>query len=523
MPQVYGIDFGTCSSSISLGGNVLCNKDGCLTTPTKVLLNCDKDSKSVVVVYFKRLIGLSFSHFTQNTQLVAFFKQFGPDFHITLLPDTIDELAFFVPSASRQKYYSLHDITTAFLKSFLHDIPSLNWNDDSSISAVITVPANFGPLQRNFVQHAFESVGVNVVKILNEPTAALYAHSLNSLTTPTCVLVLDCGGGTTDISVIDVNNNVFNVLHTWGDPFLGGNDLTQYLVEYLCDSKYNLCKSEKLYKNCETAKHQLSSSFSANISLGSSYVSISRAKFEDITTPFWNSIKDVLHQFYHIYNYSRVILVGGSTKTPRFTDLIKNITNVSILRLPNPTYTVCIGASLYAETLFSKTSDNILIDILGYNLGVELHGGVMCPIITKLSSLPVSKSKEFSNSAEDSDSNSDKNTIKINVYAGERYLVKDNHFITTLTLSYPDDSKELFSAGNLRILVTFSVDTNGLLSVTACDKTCKSITVSASSAIFSPSSGSALYKNDDKEDGLDDDMDMKMLDAQLMRAHTNSH
>lgn len=517
MPQIYGIDFGTCSSCISLCGNVLCNKDGYLTTPTKVFIPCDQESKTeLTVVYFKRLIGLSFSQFIQNTHLVEFFKQFVPEFYITLHPDTADELAFFLPSASHSKYYSMHQIITSFLKSFLHDIPALNWNEP--ISAVITVPANYDPLQRNFVQHAFESVGVDVVQILNEPTAALYAHSLNTLTTPTCVLVLDCGGGTTDISVIDVNNNVFNVLHTWGDPFLGGNDLTQYIVEYLMrDSKYNLFKNEELYKNCETAKHQLSSSFNTRVSLGSSHLAISRAKFEDITVPFWNSIKDVLHQLHHIYNYSHVILVGGSTKTPRFADLIAG-DRVTILRSPNPTYTVSIGASLYAETLCCKTSDNILIDILGYNLGVELHGGIMCPIITKLTSLPVSKSKEFSNT-DGSDSDSDKNTIKINVYAGERYLVKDNHFITTLTLSYPDDSKELFITGNLRILVTFSIDTNGLLSVTACDKSNKSITVSSSAAIFSPSSPP---KNREQEDDLDDDMDYKMLDAQLMKIRLNS-
>lgn len=512
MFPVYGIDFGTCSSSISLAGVVLCNKDGNLTTPSKVVID------RMVVVFFKRLIGLSFSQFTQNAQLVAFFEQFRPDFQITLHPDTTDEIAFFLPSASRQKYFSLYQITTAFLKSFLINIPALNPNEP--ISAVVTVPAHFGPLQRNFVQNAFESVGVNIVQILNEPTAALYAHSLNTLKTPTCVLVLDCGGGTTDISVVSVNNNVFNVLHTWGDPFLGGNDLTQYLVKYAqdwpCAEKY---KEEELYKNCEEAKHQLSFSYNAIINLGSSCLSISRAKFENLSTPFWNTIKGVLHQFHHIYNYSHVILVGGSTKTPRFTDLIKD-SSFTILRSPNPTCTVCIGASLYADTLCDKTSDNILIDILNYNLGVEVHGGIMCPIITKLSSLPVSKTKEFTNTTGDSNGVDNENSIKINVYAGERYLVKDNHFITTLTLLYPTNTKEIFSTGNLRILVTFSVDTNGLLSVTATDKSNKNIQVSSSNLSVTPML--TVCKGDGEEES-EDDMDLKMLDAQLMQSLSISH
>lgn len=506
---MYGIDLGTCSTSIALAGEVLCNKDGYQTTPSKALLQFD--TGEVMIPYFKRLIGLTFSQFTANSELVNFFKQFEPQFYITLLPNTADEIAFFIPQCST--FVSVFDVTETFLSSFLNDIPALNWKTGSTISAVITVPANFGPIERNFVKNAFQSVGVNVSHILNEPTAALYAHSLHTLST--CVLVLDCGGGTTDISVVGVDNNIFNVLHSWGDPFLGGNDLTQYICKYIRD--YANCNLEigmgVLYKSCEKAKHQLSSSLSTSVSCGANSVTISRAKFEDLSFPFWTTIKNVVGQFFHLYRFSHVILVGGTTKTPRFTDLINNVSgDITIMKSQNPTCTVSLGASVYAQTLANKTCDNVLIDILGYNLGVEIDGGIMCPIITKLSSLPVSKTVEFSNTIENIDC--DPNSIKINVYAGERYLVIDNHFISTLTLQYPHESK----AGDLRILVTFSVDTNGLLSVTACDKTNKNITVSASATVLAQSQHNVM----DHDDSDHDDMDYKMLDAQLMRTQLNS-
>ena len=492
--HVYGIDFGTCSTSISLSGNVLCNNDGHFTTPSVA------EIQLVKVPYFKRLIGVSYSEFCDNIPLQSFFKQFQPAFFITSHPQQ-NSLSIYIPQTD--SYFTVHQILVSFISYFLNNIPQL---PPRPIYSVITVPAHFTPVGRHAVKCAFEEVGVNVLKILNEPTAAIYSV-INSISNNVCVL--DCGGGTTDISIIDFADGVFTVLDTWGDPFLGGNDLTLAILRYF--------NQPELLVECIEAKHQLSTSFNAT----TGPFSISRAKFIDLTHSFWNTIKNILQQFYHLYNFDTVLLVGGTTKTPHFKTILSDICPTARVLCPlNPTCAVAIGASLYADSVFSNKHhsvfDTVLIDILGYNLGIELDGGVMCPIISKLSSLPVSRTREFTNSTLDS------LHIKINVYAGERHLVADNHFITTCVLSYPPNytqtTNECISSGSLRILVTFTVDSNGMLNVTASDKTDQKITVLATN-IPLVSLSNTPFNDDSASDP--DDMDLKMIDSQLMQ--TKSH
>jgi molecular chaperone HscA len=489
--HVYGIDFGTCSTSISLSGNVLCNNDGHSTTPSFAQIQL------VQVPYFKRLIGVSYSDFCDNIPLQSFFEQFQPAFFITSHPQQ-NSLSIYIPQTD--SYFTVHQILVTFLSHFLNKIPQL---PPRPINAVITVPAHFTPVGRHAVKLAFEEVGVNVLKILNEPTAAIYSV-LNSIQSSK-VCVLDCGGGTTDISIIDVTDGVFTVLDTWGDPFLGGNDLTFAILRYVLQGLHKK-KTCELLQECIEAKHQLSTSF--NVTSGP--FAISRAKFIDITHSFWNTIKD-------IYNFETVLLVGGTTKTPHFKTILCDVCpSARVLCPQTPTCAVAIGASLYADSVISNTDhssfDTVLIDILGYNLGIELDGGIMCPIISKLSSLPVSRTREFTNSTLDS------NEIKINVYAGERHLVTDNHFITTCVLSYPpnysQNTNEGISSGTLRILVSFSVDSNGMLNVTASDKTDKNITVLATNIPLV--SLSNIPFNNESDNDLDD-MDLKILDSQLMQ------
>ena len=495
--HVYGIDFGTCSTCISLSGNVLCNNNGQQTTPSVAELS------SVNIPYFKRLIGVSYPEFCNDAPLQKFFQQFEPAFFVTSHPQE-HSLAIYIPQIN--SYFTIHQILTTFLSTFLNSVPQLPFDQNTRpINAVITVPAHFTPIGRDAVKNAFEQVGVTVLKIVNEPTAAIYsvADSINSITN---VCVLDCGGGTTDISIIDTSNGVFTVLDTWGDRFLGGNDLTSAILQYV-----NNKTSRGSLEECIVAKHQLSTSFNATIETPDGDVVISRAKFVDITHSFWNIIKNALDQFYHLYNFKTVLLVGGTTKTPHFKTILSSVCpSAHVFTCPNPTTAVSLGASLYAESIFSNAHDDtVLIDILGYNLGIELDGGIMCPIISKLSSLPVSRSREFTNSTLDS------SEISINIYAGERRLVNDNHFLTTCTLHYPQSElNTIFQSGTLRILVTFSVDTNGMLNVIAKDKSDQSIIVSATNISLGSISNASVDRNDDDDV---DDMDLKMLDSKMMQ------
>ncbi|KAK3031451.1 hypothetical protein RJ639_036511 [Escallonia herrerae] len=354
---------------------------------------------------------------------------------------------------------------------------------DKVAKAVITVPAYFNDSQRTATKDAGRIAGLDVLRIINEPTAASLAYGFDKKSNET-ILVFDLGGGTFDVSVLEVGDGVFEVLSTSGDTHLGGDDFDKRIVDWLAGNFKNeegidLLKDkqalQRLMEAAEKAKMELSSLTQTTISLpfitatadGPKHVdtTLTRAKFEDLCsdlidrlqTPAENAIKDAKLSF---KNIDEVVLVGGSTRMPAVQELVKNMTgkvpNVTV----NPDEVVALGAAVQAGVLAGDVSNIVLLDVTPLSLGLETLGGVMTKIIPRNTTLPTSKSEVFSTAADGQTS------VEIKVLQGEREFVKDNKSLGSFRL----DGILPAPRGVPQIEVKFDIDANGILSVTAVDK-----------------------------------------------------
>ncbi|KAK2986647.1 hypothetical protein RJ640_011725 [Escallonia rubra] len=354
---------------------------------------------------------------------------------------------------------------------------------DKVAKAVITVPAYFNDSQRTATKDAGRIAGLEVLRIINEPTAASLAYGFDKKSNET-ILVFDLGGGTFDVSVLEVGDGVFEVLSTSGDTHLGGDDFDKRIVDWLAGNFKNeegidLLKDkqalQRLMEAAEKAKMELSSLTQTTISLpfitatadGPKHIdtTLTRAKFEDLCsdlidrlrTPAENAIKDAKLSF---KNIDEVVLVGGSTRMPAVQELVKNMTgkvpNVTV----NPDEVVALGAAVQAGVLAGDVSNIVLLDVTPLSLGLETLGGVMTKIIPRNTTLPTSKSEVFSTAADGQTS------VEINVLQGEREFVKDNKSLGSFRL----DGIPPAPRGVPQIEVKFDIDANGILSVTAVDK-----------------------------------------------------
>ncbi|GER54967.1 heat shock protein 70 [Striga asiatica] len=454
--KVVGIDLGTTNSAVAAmeGGKptIVTNAEGQRTTPSVVAYTKNGDrlvgqiAKRQAVVnpentFFsvKRFIGRKMSEVDEESKQVSY--------HV--VRDDNGNVKLECPAIGKQ--FAAEEISAQVLRKLVDD--ASKFLNDKVTKAVVTVPAYFNDSQRTATKDAGRIAGLEVLRIINEPTAASLAYGFEKKSNET-ILVFDLGGGTFDVSVLEVGDGVFEVLSTSGDTHLGGDDFDKRVVDWLASN----------FKNDEGIDLLPFITATAD---GPKHIetTLTRAKFEELCsdlldrlkTPVQNSLRDAKLSF---SNIDEVILVGGSTRIPAVQELVKKLTGKDPNVTVNPDEVVALGAAVQAGVLAGDVSDIVLLDVTPLSLGLETLGGVMTKIIPRNTTLPTSKSEVFSTAADSQTS------VEINVLQGEREFVRDNKSLGSFRL----DGIPPAPRGVPQIEVKFDIDANGILSVTAIDK-----------------------------------------------------
>ena len=502
MSKVVGIDLGTTNSVVAVmeGGKptVIPNSEGSRTTASVVAYTKNGDklvgqiAKRQAVINpentfysVKRFIGCKKEEIKRELQQSSY----------TIISD--DNFNIKIKCPALNKNFAPEEISAQVLRKLVED--ASKYLGESITQAVITVPAYFNDSQRQATKDAGKIAGLDVLRIINEPTAASLSYGLEKQNNET-ILVFDLGGGTFDVSVLEVGDGVFEVLSTSGDTHLGGNDFDSKIVEWLIqefknDENIDLGKDkqalQRLTEAAEKAKIELSNLSETNINLpfitatdtGPKHLEkvMTRAKFENLCTdliskcqiPVNNALSDAQLDPDKI---DQVVLVGGSTRIPAIQALVKKIIGKDPNQSVNPDEVVAIGAAVQAGVLAGEVKDILLLDVTPLSLGVETLGGVMTKVIPRNTTVPTKKSEVFS-TAVDNQPN-----VEIHVLQGEREFTKDNKSLGTFRL----DGIMPAPRGIPQIEVTFDIDANGILSVKAKDKGTgkeQSITISGASTL----------------------------------------
>ena len=462
MAKTIGIDLGTTNSVVAVmeGGKptVIANAEGSRTMPS--IVGFSKTGERLVGQLAKRQAILN-----PDKTIISIKRHMGEDYK-----KNIDG-----------KDYTPQEISAMILRKLADD--ASNYLGEKVTSAVITVPAYFNDAQRQATKDAGKIAGLDVLRIVNEPTAAALAYGLEKDKTEK-VLVFDLGGGTFDVSILEIGDGVHEVLSTSGDTHLGGDDFDQKIIDWLCDEfkkqegidlRGDKQAMQRLKEAAEKAKCELSSVVETNINLpfitadanGPKHLDLqlTRAKFEDLSHDLLERCKKPVEQAIKDAGISKneineVVLVGGSTRIPAVQALVKEYTGKEPNQSVNPDEVVAVGAAIQAGVLAGEVKDIVLLDVTPLTLGIETLGGVMTPLVPRNTTIPVSKSQVFS-TADDNQT-----AVDIHVLQGERPMASDNKSLGMFRL----DGIPPAMKGMPQIEVTFDIDANGIVNVTAKDK-----------------------------------------------------
>jgi len=438
---------------------VITNSEGARTTPSVVSFQASGE----------RLVGqIAKRQAITNPEhtIISIKREMGTD-HKTKIDD---------------KTYSPQEISAMILQKIKADAEA--YLGEPVTQAVITVPAYFNDAERQATKDAGRIAGLEVLRIINEPTAASLAYGLDKTEHSEKIFVYDLGGGTFDVSILELGDGVFEVLSTNGDTHLGGDDFDQKIIDYIANdfkSQYGIdlrndkSAVQRLKEAAEKAKIELSSSMQTNINLpfitadatGPKHIdmNLTRAKFNELThdlvqrsiEPMKKALSDA---GLSISQIDKVILVGGSTRIPAVQEAVKNFTGKEPSKGVNPDECVAMGAAIQAGVLTGEVKDVLLLDVTPLTLGIETLGGVATPLIERNTTIPAKKSQVFSTAADGQTS------VEIHVVQGERQMAADNKTLGRFTLSGIAPAPR----GIPQIEVTFDIDANGIVKVSAMDK-----------------------------------------------------
>ncbi len=485
MGKVVGIDLGTTNSCVAVmeGGKptVIANAEGFRTTPSVVAYTKNQDklvgqiAKRQAVMNpentfysVKRFIGRRVDEVNEESKEVSYgVEKAGANVKVRC------------PVLNKQ--FAPEEISAEVLRKLADDAGK--YLGETVTQAVITVPAYFNDSQRQATKDAGKIAGLEVLRIINEPTAAALAYGLDKKSNER-ILVFDLGGGTFDVSVLEVGDGVFEVLSTSGDTHLGGDDFDKVIVDYLAatfkgnegiDLRQDKQALQRLTEAAEKAKIELSSATQAEINLpfitatpeGPKHLdlTLTRAKFEELASKLIDRCKVPVEQALKDAKLSaaeldEVVMVGGSTRIPAILELVKRVTGKDPNQTVNPDEVVAVGAAIQGGVLAGEVKDILLLDVTPLSLGVETLGGVMTKMITRNTTIPTKKTEVYS-TAVDGQTN-----VEIHVLQGEREMASDNKSLGMFRL----DGIPPAPRGVPQIEVTFDIDANGILSVTAKDK-----------------------------------------------------
>ena len=503
MGKIIGIDLGTTNSCVSVmeAGNptVIQSEEGSRTIPSVVAFTKDDDKNDILVgqaakrqavtnpentIYSaKRLIGRVFNEVSKESKDLPYKIKKGKNNEVVI--------------SSRGKEYALPQISAMILQKIKKTAES--YLGEEVKDAVITVPAYFNDSQRQATKDAGEIAGFNVKRIINEPTAAALAYGLDNKKDEK-IAVFDLGGGTFDISILEIGDGVFEVKSTNGDTTLGGDDFDQSIVDFLIqefkkeqgiDLSSDAMAIQRLKEAAEKAKCELSSTTETEINLpyitadssGPKHfvITINRSKFEQLISSYIKRlekpcIKAIKDAGLNASEINEVILVGGSTRVPIVQETVKNIFNKEPNKGVNPDEVVSIGAAIQGGVLSGDVEDVLLLDVTPLSLGIETLGSVSTKLIESNTTIPSKKSQVFSTAADNQPS------VEIHILQGEREMAVDNKTLGRFHL----DGIPPAPRGTPQIEVTFDIDANGILNVSAKDKATskeQSIRIEASSGL----------------------------------------